>query len=116
MAVRTVTENEYSSCFRDFIGKLEEPQWLRDLRTRAFWHFSAVGFPTPRLEDWKYTNVAPIGKQVWKIEADHPNSLSEIDEQIERSIRSFQIERNGLTAFNFAFADFKAVRIPQETS
>ncbi len=29
-------------------------------------HFDAMGFPTPRLEDWKYTNVAPIEKRYFE--------------------------------------------------
>jgi len=36
------------------------PQWLRDLRDAAFARFCAVGFPTTRDEDWRFTNVAPI--------------------------------------------------------
>jgi Fe-S cluster assembly protein SufD len=37
-----------------------EPDWLRDARTRAFDRFLDRGFPTTRLEDWKFTNIAPI--------------------------------------------------------
>jgi len=36
------------------------PSWLRDLRQQAAERFSALGFPSNRLEDWRYTNVAPI--------------------------------------------------------
>jgi Fe-S cluster assembly protein SufD len=32
-----------------------EPAWLRALRDDAIARFEAVGFPTSRLEDWKYT-------------------------------------------------------------
>jgi Fe-S cluster assembly protein SufD len=38
------------------------PQWTQHIRTAAFGRFIEVGFPTTRLEDWKYTNVAPIIK------------------------------------------------------
>ena len=37
-----------------------EPEWLREARTRAFERFRDRGFPTTRLEDWKFTNIAPI--------------------------------------------------------
>ena len=38
------------------------PQWINQIRTAAFGRFVELGFPTTRLEDWKYTNVAPIVK------------------------------------------------------
>ncbi len=34
--------------------------WLHAVRRSAFQRFTSLGFPTPKLEDWKYTNVAPI--------------------------------------------------------
>jgi Fe-S cluster assembly protein SufD len=37
-----------------------EPAWLAALRQKALARFAELGFPTVRLEDWKYTNVAPI--------------------------------------------------------
>ena len=36
------------------------PAWLGPLRDAAISRFAASGFPTPREEDWKYTNVAPL--------------------------------------------------------
>mgnify|MGYP001373139714 CR=1 FL=1 len=38
------------------------PQWINQIHTAAFGRFVELGFPTTRLEDWKYTNVAPIVK------------------------------------------------------
>jgi Fe-S cluster assembly protein SufD len=38
------------------------PQWINRIRTAAFDRFVDLGFPTARLEDWKYTNVAPVAK------------------------------------------------------
>jgi len=40
-----------------------EPDWLHALRTRALERFQRVGFPSPKDEAWKYTNVGPIAKQ-----------------------------------------------------
>ncbi|MCC6301637.1 MAG: Fe-S cluster assembly protein SufD [Gammaproteobacteria bacterium] len=37
--------------------------WLRDLRDGALQRFSERGYPTPRDEAWKYTNIAPLLKQ-----------------------------------------------------
>ncbi len=36
------------------------PRWLQDLRDRAAARFVALGFPTVREEEWRFTNVAPI--------------------------------------------------------
>jgi Fe-S cluster assembly protein SufD len=36
------------------------PAWVKERRERAAKHFAEVGFPTVRLEDWRFTNVAPI--------------------------------------------------------
>jgi Fe-S cluster assembly protein SufD len=36
------------------------PRWLHELRERAAVRFSALGFPTVRNEEWRFTNVAPI--------------------------------------------------------
>lgn len=38
------------------------PAWLRQIRDQASRRFTAVGYPTPRMEEWKYTNVAPVVK------------------------------------------------------
>jgi len=39
-----------------------EDSWLREIRRDAIGRFAALGFPTTRLEDWKYTSVAPIAR------------------------------------------------------
>jgi len=36
------------------------PRWLQDLRDRSAARFSALGFPTVRDEEWRFTNVNPI--------------------------------------------------------
>jgi Fe-S cluster assembly protein SufD len=36
------------------------PRWLQDLRERGAARFAALGFPTTRDEEWKFTSVAPI--------------------------------------------------------
>ncbi len=42
------------------------PRWLQDLRDRAASRFAALGFPTVRDEDWRFTNVAPIASAEFK--------------------------------------------------
>jgi Fe-S cluster assembly protein SufD len=42
------------------------PRWLQDLRDRGAARFAALGFPTVRDEDWRFTNVAPIAAAEFK--------------------------------------------------
>ena len=37
------------------------PRWLDDLRARGAAKFAALGIPTVRDEEWRFTNVQPIG-------------------------------------------------------
>lgn len=40
----------------------EGDAWLHNVRKDAIGRFAALGFPTTRLEEWKYTNVAAIAR------------------------------------------------------
>ena len=42
------------------------PSWLALQRRSAIQRFSELGFPTPREEEWKYTQVAPIASTSFK--------------------------------------------------
>ncbi len=37
--------------------------WLNDIRSQATTQFEQTGFPSHRLEDWRYTNVSAIAKR-----------------------------------------------------
>jgi Fe-S cluster assembly protein SufD len=56
------SEDLYLKNFRE----LEEreaatvPEWLGKLRSQGMQAFAEMGFPTTKLEDWKYCNAAPI--------------------------------------------------------
>ena len=39
---------------------------LEALRQRAGERFTALGWPTTRLEEWKYTNLAPLTRVAWR--------------------------------------------------
>lgn len=39
-----------------------DPAWLRERRATAAARFAAVGFPTPRQEDWRFTNVSAVAE------------------------------------------------------
>ncbi len=55
---------EFSALAQDLPGNTLP--WLQQTRKRALDRFAALGFPTPRHEDWKYTNVRPIEKQAFR--------------------------------------------------
>src|SRR5690606_30546260 len=61
-----VTETtSYQEQFERFEQELgaEKPQWLRDLQRRGLARFRELGFPTTKLEDWRFTNVTSLAKQ-----------------------------------------------------
>ena len=54
--------------FRQLGG--QAPASLRSLRTAALARFQELGLPTTRLEDWKYTSVAPLSRRRFRPAAD----------------------------------------------
>ena len=42
------------------------PAWLSPLRQTGATRFAALGFPTLKQEDWRFTNIAPIAKLPFK--------------------------------------------------
>jgi len=55
-------ETIYSDYFRKSLSN-NQPEWLKNLREKAFAYFTENGFPIVQSEEWKYTNVAPIAKE-----------------------------------------------------
>ncbi len=39
---------------------------VADLRSEAAERFQQLGWPTPRIEEWRYTNLAPLQKIAWR--------------------------------------------------
>ncbi|TNG01227.1 MAG: Fe-S cluster assembly protein SufD, partial [Gammaproteobacteria bacterium] len=50
--------------------------WLSSSREQALQSFGEQGFPTLRIEDWKYTNIRPIEKRQFKL-------VQEVDREID---------------------------------
>ena len=48
-------------------GGAAGPSWLLPMRREAFERFLAEGIPTPRNEDWKFTNVTPLADRPVRI-------------------------------------------------
>lgn len=64
---------------RRAIVMADTPEWLEALHRRAAERFAAVGFPTSRDEEWRFTPVAPVAKTSWReAPATAPLSLDEL--------------------------------------
>ncbi|MEO7658100.1 MAG: Fe-S cluster assembly protein SufD [Pyrinomonadaceae bacterium] len=110
----TAMETHFADQFNELL-KAETDPAIRKLREAAFAAFSLSGFPTPRDEDWKYTNVASIAKESWTVAAPTAESAKAVA-SIHDILAAFNFRRNGFAALNLAFAEFKVIRIPKETS
>ncbi|MBX3288969.1 MAG: Fe-S cluster assembly protein SufD [Acidobacteria bacterium] len=109
-----VLETQFTESFKEKIAG-EKDAGMRRLREEAFAVFTEKGFPSQKEEEWKYTNVAPVAKEAWKIAAMPAGFSSELDEDAVRLLQKFDLERNGFTALNLAFAEVAVIRIPKDT-
>ena len=68
MSALEQARDHYLSRFECFAAeRLHEPAWLRSLRWEAAAHFGELGFPHTKLEEWRYTNVAPLAKPPFEL-------------------------------------------------
>ncbi|MEQ1765538.1 MAG: Fe-S cluster assembly protein SufD, partial [Pyrinomonadaceae bacterium] len=112
MTAELAKETNFGAAFREFIANGVEADSMRKLRTESFQVFEYAGFPTQRLEDWKYTSVASVVSEKWAVD----NRVSPTQDPPVDLLARFNFERNGFAALNLAFADVKVVRIAKETS
>ncbi len=58
----------YVKAFQRFeqAGAPGQPPWLFPIRKAGLARFAELGFPTLKLEDWRFTNVAPVAKLPFK--------------------------------------------------
>lgn len=68
----TVAELTELGSYLDTFGQLQQrtsrqPEWLRSLREKGFAQFCDLGFPATRDEAWRFTNVAPIAREVFAL-------------------------------------------------
>src|SRR5262245_23402597 len=54
------------------------PAWLAELRQKGAARFAAVGFPTVRQEEWRFTNVAPIAETPFRLADKAPTNAAEL--------------------------------------
>ena len=90
---------EITGAIEHFVGAFErhEPRligaradWLRALRREALESFTRQGLPDRRREDWRFTNVAPIGRTRFA-HVDPPGPADTIDAAVERELARLDI-------------------------
>jgi Fe-S cluster assembly protein SufD len=59
------------------------PPWLRELRERGAARFSALGFPSVRQEEWRFTNVAPIADTPFRLAEKTPTNAAELTGRVK---------------------------------
>jgi Fe-S cluster assembly protein SufD len=67
-----------------------EPAWVRRLREAGLARFEEMGFPTTRLEDWKYTSVAPIARTAFR----RPPASSMMTRELPRFASDLVLDTN----------------------
>lgn len=103
-----VKETIYREDFQKVLEQTKDDD-LRLLREKAFQYFTENGLPTPRNEDWKYTNVAALPI------ADYKLQMTNSDGAAGEFLKEFNYERSGFTALHLAFANIVLLTIPKET-
>ena len=109
----TTTALQVDTAFADAFRALIEQEADREMkvaRERGYAAFAELGFPTPRLEDWKYTDVRSVGSKQWTV----GGSASDLVDA--HLLNQFSAERNGFTALNQALGAYRVVRIDSDTS
>jgi Fe-S cluster assembly protein SufD len=92
----------YADAFRDFAGAREgEPAWVGRLREGAFARFEELGFPSTDVEDWKYTNVAPLARKAFRPAA---NGMVELESVAVERFVSAESSRSRLVFVNGVYS------------
>ena len=61
----------YAAEFRRSIEQgAAQPRWVGQARESAIAQFERLGFPTTRLEQWRFTSVAPIAERTFALAKD----------------------------------------------
>jgi Fe-S cluster assembly protein SufD len=89
--------------------------WIQKLREDAFERFAQVGFPTTRDEEWRFTNVAPIARSKFAMQAVAESAECNITEEAKPHLAQHaDIKANAFVALNTAFLqDVQFVRVPR---
>src|SRR5262245_26452022 len=81
-------QNLYAAQFSSIRGQLPGSlPWVERLRQKGMDEFITLGFPTTKLENWKYTNVAPIRRLTFEPAA--RSRLSSLPVNLHAEVESY---------------------------
>lgn len=65
--MKAAVQNHYAETYQTIAPNLPGQQldWLKNIRTEALEKFSNQGFPSPRAEEWRYSNISAIEKKAF---------------------------------------------------
>src|SRR2546421_4929769 len=89
MSTVLTEQNVYAAQFASMRDGLpgNDLAWVERLRQKGMDDFLALGFPTTKLENWKYTNVAPLRRITFQPPIDQPvPSIPELDSSQTRLV------------------------------
>ncbi len=80
MTVKVAQLESYLDTFTEFSKERgTTPAWLRELREAAFARFCAVGFPTTKDEDWRFTNLSAVTRTKFRLAQGSANPFTVSD-------------------------------------
>jgi len=97
-------KNSYLESFARFDSKTAENgrSWFLPIRREAITRFAELGFPTTREEDWKFTNVAAIARNSFRLAEDGHTKLA------PQELREFTIPGLGHSQLVFVNGRFSS--------
>lgn len=68
------------------------PDWLHAMRRQALERFAELGFPSTKVEEWRYTNLTPLARTAFDLaEPTSPPSVAAASERLLASVAAHRI-------------------------
>src|SRR6056297_1236278 len=88
------TENETYQEQHAAFQRQPSPTWLTELRQQGFEAFMRLGIPNRRLEDWRFTNVAPLAKRPYVLASRAPSANEITNDDIQELVAQTALDDN----------------------
>ena len=96
------------SSYVAFENRVETDSEVHEIRSKALQNFEALGFPTKKLEAWKYTSLNAVLKQDYSLFPNKENNIQLAD------VKKYVI--HDIDAYNLVFIDGKYSSFLSETT
>src|SRR4051794_20478349 len=97
-----LAENKVVTQFAEIRPTASGLRWLDELRNASLSRFKNVGFPGPREEAWRHTNLTPITRQTFS-----PAKV-EFDGDVEPLVKEFSFGKDAAVELVFVNGVFAA--------